>query len=93
MPILFVSWTELQTAIADGDLTVAELMGLPSLLVGAATFYTETLHPSNGPGGGQGAQQTMTSIAASGFLEDGREFTYQATETKNTLRHVQIEFK
>lgn len=93
MPILFVSWTELQTAIADGVLTVAELKGLSSLLIGAATFYSETLHPSNGPGGGQGAQQTMTSIAASGFLEDGRKFTYQATETKNTLRHVQIEFE
>lgn len=93
MPIFFVSWTELQIAISDGVLTIVELKGLPSLQIGAATFYTETLHPSNGPGGGQGAQQTMTSIVASGFLQDGRAFTYQATETKNTLRHVKIEFE
>ena len=87
MPIWFVSWTELQTAIADDVLTIEELVAVPSLLVGAATSFTETLHPS------EGAQQTKTTIVASGFLEDGRKFTYQATETKNTLRHVKIEFK
>lgn len=87
MPIWFVSWTELQTAIADDILTIEELTAMPTLLVGAATSFTETLHPS------EGAQQTKTTIVASGFLEGGRKFTYQATETKNTLRHVKIEFK
>lgn len=87
MPIWFVSWTELQAAIADDVLTIEELAALPSLLVGTATSFTETLHPS------QAAQQTKTTIVASGFLEDGRNFTYQATETHDTLRHVKIEFK
>ena len=87
MPIWFVSWTELQTAIAGDVLTIEDLAAMRSLLVGTATSFTETLHPS------QAAQQTKTTIVASGFLEDGRSFTYQATETHDTLRHVKIEFK
>ena len=93
MPIWFVSWPQLETAIADDSLTMGELALLPSLLRGEATFYTETLHPSGGEDGSLGAQQTKTTIVASGFLEDGRAFIYQATETKNILRHVRIEFK
>ena len=56
---------------------------------GEATFYTETLHPSGA------AQETMICIVASGFLADGRKFTFQATGTKeeNRLNHVKIEFK
>ena len=59
------------------------------MLNGTAKSYTETLHPFGV------AQQTMISIVASGFLNDGRKFTYQATGTKeeNRLNHVKIEFK
>jgi hypothetical protein len=89
MPIWFVSWTDLQAAIADGVLTIGELAALPSRVIGTATLYCETLHPSGM------AQQTMITIVASGFLADGRKFTYQATGTKeeNRLNHVKIEFK
>jgi len=87
MPVWFVSWLELEAAMADDDLTMSELQDLPSLLEGEATFYTETLHPY------EMAQQTMTSIVASGWLADGGTFSYQATETHNTLRHVKIEFE
>jgi len=89
MPIWFVSWTDLQAAIADGKLTIGELAGLPSRVIGTATFYSETLHPSGM------AQQTMISIVASGSLPSGGKFTYQATGTKvnNRLNHVKIEFK
>ncbi len=89
MPIWFVDWNELQGAIADDVLTIDELAGLSSRLVGAATFYTETLHPLGG------GPQTMISIVASGLLEDGRQFAFQATGTKeeNGLNHVKIEFK
>jgi hypothetical protein len=89
MPIWFVSWTELQTAIADDVLTIRELALLPSRLIGTATFYTETLHPL------WGGPQTMISIVASGFLEGGGMFSFQATGTKenNRLNHVKIEFK
>ena len=89
MPVWFVRWSELQAAIADGTLTIGDLEALPSLLRGEATFYTETLHPY------EMAQQTMISIVTSGFLADGRKFTYQATGTteENRLNHVKIEFK
>lgn len=87
MPIWFVRWSELQEALFDDELTIGELAGLPSLVVGTATFFTETLHPSGG------AQQTKITVVSSGFLEDGRCFTYRATETKNILRQVKIEFR
>jgi hypothetical protein len=87
MPIWFVSWSELQAAMADDVLTVGELAGLPSLLVGTAMSFSETLHPF------RAAKQTMVSIVASGVLADGRKFTYQATETHNTIRHVRIVFE
>jgi hypothetical protein len=86
MPVWFVSWSELSAAIADDALTIGELEALPSLEKGGATFYTETLHPF------QAAKQTMTSIVAMGFLEDGRAFNYRATETHGTLRNVEISF-
>lgn len=86
LPVWFVSWSELEAAITDDVLTIGELEALPSLLIGGATFYTETLHPF------QAAQQTMTDIVAFGYLEDGRAFTYQATETHGMLKHVKIDF-
>jgi hypothetical protein len=90
IPVWFVRWSELEAAVADDNLTIAELAALPSgVLRGEATFYTETLHPAGA------AQQTMISIVTSGFLADGRKFIYQATGTKeeNRLNHVKIEFK
>jgi hypothetical protein len=86
MPVWFVRWSELDAAIADDSLTIGELAALPSLLVGEATFYSETLHPLGA------AKQTMTNIVAFGDLEDERTFTYLATETHSALRHVEIEF-
>ena len=87
MPIWFVSWAELEEAIDDDVLTITELEGLSSLLRGQATSYSETLHPTGV------APQTVISIVASGFLEDGREFAYQATAAGGTYRHVKITFK
>jgi hypothetical protein len=93
MPIWFVRWSELEPFIANDSLVITDLTTMSSLLRGEATFYSETLHPSGGAEGTDGAQQTKTTIVASGFLADGRKFTYQATETKNLLRHVKIEFE
>ena len=89
MPIWFVAWDVLQSAIADGVLTIGELGKLPSLRIGQATSFKETLHPLGG------GPQTMISIVASGFLEGGGKFSFQATGTKenNRLNHVKIEFK
>lgn len=86
VPVWFVLWSELETAIDDDMLTIGELEALPSRLKGEAAFYTETLHPLGA------AKQTMTSIDAWGYLEDGGKFTYQATETHSTLRQVRIVF-
>lgn len=48
VPIWFVKWSELQTAIADGTLTVPELWKIPSLRIGTASFYQEGLRPLRG---------------------------------------------
>jgi hypothetical protein len=85
MPVWFVKWSELEAAIADDELYIGELAALPSLLRGGATFYSETLHPL------QVAQQPKITIVAFGYLEDGREFVYEASGTR-TLRHVRIVF-
>ncbi len=87
VPIWFVSWEELQGAIGDGILTVTELAALPSLRVGAASYFKETLHPF------QSAEQTKTEIVARGTLQDGQSFLYQAEETHNNMKHVKIEFR
>lgn len=87
MPVWFVRWSELEAAIADDNLTIGELAGLPSLLEGVATFYSETLHPF------QGSRQTMLSIVALGVLEDNRIFRFQATETLGQIRHIGIAFE
>ncbi len=86
MPIWFVSWTELQAAIADNVLTVGELLALPSLQQGTATFFTETLHPI------QPGRQSMINLESSGVLPDGRGFRFHATVTNEVVRDVDIRF-
>ena len=89
MPVWFVRWPELEAAIADGELTIRDLEGLPSLLVGTASFYTETLHPS------QAAQVPLTVFVARGTLEEGGSFQAQATRSGGAgrLTHVRIAFR
>jgi len=84
VPIWFVSWAELEAAMADGVLTVGDLASLPSLLVGHATFYNDTQHP--------GVTQCHSSVEALGYLEDGRPFQYQMVEWNNTITHIRIHF-
>jgi hypothetical protein len=89
MPFWFVSLADLESAMGDNLLTIGELSGLNSLLVGEAEFFTETLHPYGA------AQQTMICIVASGRLEDGRAFSYQVLGNQNppAIRAIKIEFK
>jgi hypothetical protein len=68
VPIWFVKWSELQTAIADGTLTVSELWTLPSLRIGSASFFQETLHPLGA------AQHGSLDIVAHGLLSNGSAF-------------------
>lgn len=85
MPVWFVKWSELEEAIADDKLTIGELAAMPSLLLGGATFFNETLHPLGV------AQQPRIAIVSFGYLDDGREFVYRATGSDNML-HVRIVF-
>ncbi len=68
VPVWFVSWPELQAAVADDYLTIMELESLSSLRKGTATFFRETLHPTGG------AQNPKLMINAHGILEDGQTF-------------------
>ena len=87
VPVWFVSWPELQGAIADDSLTVPELEGMPSLMIGSASFYKETLHPTGG------AQVPMINFVADGSLEGGQSFRVHATLVTVGVTHVQIAFK
>ena len=84
VPVWFVDWPELEAAIADDVLTISELAALPSLRVGAATFYHETLHPTGG------AKQNKLTLVASGSLTGGGDFFLQASEVEGELKNVRI---
>jgi len=73
VPVWFVDWTELRAVMSDHQLTITELSALPSLQVGFASFYQETLHPAGG------AQVDTKDIVARGALEDGTAFQLHVT--------------
>jgi hypothetical protein len=89
VPVWFVSWFELQTAMADGVLTISELQTLPSLRVGSAGFLRETLHPSGA------AQEPDLTIVASGATSSGQDFFLQVVANGDplSLQNVIIQFK
>jgi len=86
VPVWFVSWPELQAAVADDVLTMSELLSLSSLQTGTATFFRETLHATGG------AQQPKLTMVAHGTLTDGRTFRLQHTGTAGT-RQTEISFR
>lgn len=63
VPVWFVSWPELGAAMGDGVLTLDELAGMESLVVGTADAYHEVLRPGE-----------SIAIHAAGTLSDGRQF-------------------
>jgi hypothetical protein len=81
VPIWFVSWVELQAAMADDLVTIGELQGLNSLVVGSANSYRELLHPGE-----------ELVLAARGVLEDGRQFSIEYTYAGGATRHARIVF-
>jgi len=90
-PVWFVRWSELQSAIADDQLTIGELAALPSLLIGSASFFLESIRNSvpEQRGGNE-------ALVASGTLADGRSFQVEITEKfregEHLFPHVRIEF-
>ena len=92
VPLWFVRWPELQAAVADDKLTVAELSALPSLLIGSASFFNHSIRNSiRGQRGGNEA------LVASGTLTDGRSFQVEYTEKfregEHLFPHIRIDFK
>ncbi len=92
VPVWFVRWPELQAAVADDELTVGELAGLPSLLIGSASLYLESIRNSivEQRGGN-------SVVVASGTLTDGRsfqvEFTEEFREGEHLFPQIRIEFR
>ncbi len=87
VPVWFVSWAELEAAMADGELTILELASLPSLRIGTASFYEEQLHwfPNH--------PRSFSSIVGRGTLADGGTFSFYAIEIQLEWHDVSIVFK
>lgn len=86
VPVWFVSWPELEAAVADDEMTIGELAGLPSLMVGSATTFSETLNPSGG------ARVPRDVTAARGSLADGTAFSVHSVSGSEYIQ-VQITFR
>jgi len=71
VPVWFIRWPALQAALADDDLTIAELASLQPL-IGSASSYHETLRPTE-------ELKTEIELNARGALVDGRSFQFEAT--------------
>lgn len=92
VPVWFVPWPALQAAIGDGMLTMPELEVIPSLLIGSASFYNETVHPTGG------AVVPMINLVAHGTVVDGRSFQVNVTwphviGPEDPIRNVRIEIE
>ncbi len=92
VPIWFVRWPELQGAVADDVLTIGELAALPSLTVGSASFFLESVrNDTRGQRGGNEA------LVASGTLTDGRTFFFEMTEKfrdgVHLYPHITVQFR
>jgi hypothetical protein len=81
VPIWFVAWPEMQALLADRVLTIGELESATTLLKGHASIYDETLHPPAVGPLTDAAQVGHITIDASGVLENGRRFQFQAAVT------------
>ncbi len=81
VPVWFVKLDELEAAVADDVLTIGELEGMPSLLVGSARGYREILRP------GQGIRYN-----ANGTLDDGRTFIVRV-RANSDRNYVHIVFR
>lgn len=93
VPIYFVSTADLLPAIADGQLTIADLEAMGSLRVGHAGTFTMT----NQLGAARGAPGTgKITITANGVLEGGGTFFFQTAEGpphKAPIAHTRIELR
>jgi len=87
VPVWFVAWPELEAAIPDDSLTMLELEDMESLLIGSASFYNETLHPTDG------AVVPMINYVAHGMLADGRSFRLHATTVEVSVTSILVNMR
>jgi hypothetical protein len=94
VPVWFVSTSEVMAEInSDGNLTIAELESMSSLLIGYADRFTLT--QQTGTAHGRPGEGKIV-ISAKGLLEDGRTFLFQTSEgppRKPEIAHTRIEFR
>jgi hypothetical protein len=92
VPVWFVRWSELQNAVADDVLTIGELAALPSLIIGSASFFLESIR--NDIRGQRGGNE---ALVAAGTLADGRSFFFEMTEKfrdgVHLFPHITVQFR
>jgi hypothetical protein len=94
VPVYFVRLSELETAMADDVLTITELQGLPSLLVGSASYLLQVVHNTNQP-----TNHGHETLVSRGTLDDGRTFEFRYNEKflpetqEHVFPNVKIEFR
>ena len=92
VPLWFVHWPDLQAAVADDDLTITELATLPSLLIGSASFYHDSIRNDT-----RGRRGGNSDVVASGTLTDGRSFQLEYSENfregERRFPHIRIDFR
>jgi hypothetical protein len=85
VPVWFVAWPNLETALADGKLPMGELASLPRL-EGTASSFGQVLRP-------HGTNDVpMTSFVASGTLTDGRSFSAAGLFVEGVTIQTRIAF-
>jgi hypothetical protein len=95
VPVWFALEQEVLAAMADGDLTMAELQGLGSLVKGETHHFNELLHPHGitGQASGGGHPAPKIVLNAHGTLYDGRGFQFHITAVDGGARNVRIRFR
>jgi hypothetical protein len=98
VPVWFAKLSEVQAAVADHNLTLGELLALPSLRKGTAKVFEEVGHP--GMYRPQGSGNGSIEVTASGVLESGTGFQVEFREMGvkdgggvSFVRHVRIAFQ
>ena len=81
MPVYFVNLLEYVDAIGDGVLTVAELEGLPSLLIGHATKYQYVQINSGRVNSHPTMRDGHSQTVAHGYWRTVGRFSFIATPT------------
>jgi hypothetical protein len=87
VPVVFVKWSELRAAMAEGHLYVGDLAACPSIKYGTASYYLEEnhiygVHPVS-----------HLAVVMRGTLAGGGSFDVKVVEVGLELKQVQIKFK